>query len=84
MKDSGIRQVVLRMHSRQSLAKIKTGASGRPDITLSGTGEEKDVKEYLVLQRRLLKDQEGPWKIWGTTDETDVTDIVEGKRVPLQ
>ena len=73
--------MVLRMQSRQSLAKIKIGVNGRPDVTLPGTGEEKDVKEYLVLQRRLLKDQEGPWKIWGTTDETDVTDIFESKRV---
>ncbi|KAL8854890.1 MAG: hypothetical protein Q9221_000397 [Calogaya cf. arnoldii] len=70
-KGSAIRQVVVRMRSRQSLARMVSRGPGRPDAQIQGTGEEKDVTEYLVLQRRIWKEIEEPWMIWGTTDETD-------------
>lgn len=51
---------------------------------MKGTGEAKDVKEYLVIQRRMLQGNEGPWVVWGTTGESDITDIAVGKRVPTK
>ena len=80
LKESGVRQVVLRMQTRQSMAKLKTISAG---VTVPVPGEEKDVKEYLVLQRRMLRGQEGPWKIWGTTVETDINDIIKDKKPSL-
>ena len=77
-KHSGIRQVVLLIESRQSLAKFKTGSVGYPDTIIPGTGEEKDVREYLVIQRRIMKNQESPWKIWGTTNESAIDKIIGG------
>ena len=73
------------MHTKQSLAKFKVGMRGNPDVLVPGTGEAKDVREYLVIQKRLLKgSDEGPWKIWGTTNESDVQEIIQGKNVSLQ
>ena len=79
MNHSALRQVVLRMDTRQSLAKLRAGLDGSSDTVIAGTGEQKDVKEYLVLQKRILQAQEGEWVIWGTTDETDIKDIIQGK-----
>ena len=73
------------MHTKQSLARFKIGVNGKPDVLVPGTGEAKDVREYLVIQKRLLKgSNEGPWKIWGTTDETDIQDIIQGNNVSPQ
>ena len=57
--------------------------SGRPDAPIKGTGEEKDVSEYLVLQRRIWKEVEEPWMVWGTTEETD-PDVVLSADLPVQ
>lgn len=32
--------------------------------------EAKESVEYVVIQKKILKSKEGPWKIWGTTEET--------------
>ena len=72
------------MDTRQSLAKLKGDLNGKPDTIVEGTGEEKDIREYLVLQKRVLKGQETDWVIWGTTDETDVKNIVGSKATSLQ
>ena len=79
MKQSALRQVVLRMGTRQSLAKLRVSLDGNPDTIIAGTGEQKNVEEYLVLQKRILQAQEGDWVIWGTTDETNVKNIIKGK-----
>ena len=78
VNNSAVRQVVIRLDTRQSLAKVKAGSNGQFDTIVAGTGEEKDVREYLVLQKRMLRDVEGKWVIWGTADETDVKDVLEG------
>ena len=84
VKNSAVRQVVIRLATRQSLAKLKANSNGQFDTIIAGTGEEKDVREYLVLQKRMLRGVEGHWVIWGTADETDVNDILEGSQVSLQ
>jgi protein MBA1 len=94
---TAIRQVVLRISSKQRLGISRESASS----TLSGSdkrrqlkwtpdGEEilaeeeelaqpdvheKDVVEYLVLQRRLLKGEEEPWKVWGFANATTLESI---------
>lgn len=84
VKNSALRQVVIRLDTRQSLAKVKAGLNGQPDTIVAGTGEERDVREYLVLQKRMLREVEGDWVIWGTADETDVKDILEGRQMSPQ
>lgn len=56
---------------------------GRPDALVQGTGEEKDISEYMVLQRRMWKEIEEPWMVWGTTEETD-PDTVLSSNIPAQ
>ena len=81
MKHSALRQVVLRMNTRQSLAKLRATLDGISDTIIAGTGEPKNVKEYLVLQKRIIQAQEGEWVIWGSTNETNVENIIEGKEL---
>ena len=68
---SALRQVIVFLKSRQSLARFVSSGPGRPEHLVKGTGEEKQVSEYLVLQRRIWKEREEPWMVWGTTNETD-------------
>ncbi|KAL9100407.1 MAG: hypothetical protein Q9163_004217 [Psora crenata] len=81
-KDSMLRQVVVKIRSKQSLAQFKRkGAAevrkgeGEEEL-VAGTGEVKRLLEYLVIQRRIFKGVEGPWKIWGTTEETKAEEVL--------
>lgn len=64
------------MQSLQSLGRYVSGGPGRPEALVKGTGNEKAVTEYLVLQRRVWKEVEEPWMIWGTTEETDPNTVL--------
>ena len=78
--DAGQRQAVVRIQSKQSLTKYKTtipraavdtaAAEQKEMEAVPGTGEVKDVREYVVIQKRVISGKEGPWIIWGTTEET--------------
>lgn len=76
VKDAGIRQVVVRIKSSQSLVKIKRDPHTQEEATVPGTDNEKIVDEYLVIQRRIWKGQEERWRIWGTTQEVDVNKLL--------
>ncbi|KAL8807367.1 MAG: hypothetical protein Q9182_000706 [Xanthomendoza sp. 2 TL-2023] len=80
-KGSAIRQVVIRMRSHQSLARLVSGGPGRPEALVQGTGEKKPVSEYLVLQRRMWKEVEEPWMVWGTTEETEPDTVLGSNAV---
>ncbi|KAG0138491.1 hypothetical protein HOY82DRAFT_142987 [Tuber indicum] len=62
------RQAVVRLHSLQSLAKVTLGKRG--EVLSREGGEEKEVVEYLVIEKKYDKDIESPWSVWGTTEET--------------
>lgn len=81
LSECGLRQVVVRLRSKQSLRKLIR--SGKEDKAVTGTGIPKDITEYLVIQLRMIKGQEAYWKVWGTMDESDVKDIVAGKKVSV-
>ena len=63
------RQAVVRLHSVQSLAKITLGKRGEEVVAREG-GEEREVVEYLVIEKKYDKGVEGAWCVWGTTEET--------------
>ena len=70
IEKSAVYQVVVKIKSIQSLEK--TPANG-----LAGDAtEKKKMVEYVVLQKMMLKGQEGTWKIWGTIEETKVEDVL--------
>ncbi len=35
----------------------------------------KDVTEYLVIQRRMIRGVQQPWLVWGTTQETTLDEL---------
>lgn len=78
VKDAAIRQVVVRIRSIQSLERIKPGVDGKEDVVVEGSGAEKDITEYIVVQRKVVKKVEEPWMVWGTTGESKV-DAILGK-----
>lgn len=71
MKGAAIRQAIVRIRSIQSLTKLVRGLPGERDIVISGTGEE-EIDEYFVIQRRIWKEKEEPWMVWGTTQESNI------------
>lgn len=77
-----LRQVIVRIRSIQSLTKTVLGSSGKEDSVVIGTGKETPTDEYVVIQRRIWKEKEGPWIIWGTTQESDV-DIILGRKTGM-
>ncbi|KAL8953970.1 MAG: hypothetical protein Q9222_000180 [Ikaeria aurantiellina] len=81
-KGAAIRQVVVRLQSRQSLDRVVSQGRDRSDGLAFDNDGGKAVSEYLVLQRRMWKEKEEPWMIWGTTEETD-PDIVLDSDTPL-
>lgn len=78
---SAIYQVVVRIKSMQSLEKIRKGTGAQRDVVLEETkAEPKKVIEYVVLQKRMIRGKEDPWKIWGMTEETKLEDVMQEDR----
>ncbi len=72
---AGIRQAVVRICSKQKLTRFKADGS-----IVAGTGQVRDVKEYIVIQRTLWQGVEGPWMVWGTTEETTYERMLQNKQ----
>ena len=78
---SAIYQVVVKIKSMQSLKKIQKGTGAQRDVVVEETkGEPKKVTEYVVLQKRMIRGKEDPWKIWGMTEETKPEDFMQADR----
>lgn len=69
MEGMVIRQAVVRVRSLQRLTREVEGKR------VEGTGEEKQVEEYVVVQQKLEKWKAGGWKVWGTTRSTRLEDV---------
>ena len=77
MEGMAIRQAVLRIRSLQRLTRMVG------EKVVEGTGETKEVLEYLVVQQQVLRWQAEGWKVWGTTKETTLEDVEAWKRRTL-
>lgn len=75
VKAGAMRQAVVRIQSRQSLARIIGVGPDGQEMIAKGTGQEQEIREYVVVQRRIWKGVEGPWIVWGTTQETSLSKI---------
>ena len=77
MKGAALRQVVVRIRSIQSLVRtVEDKESGKKDTLINGFRQEKQMDEYVVVQRRIWKGQEEPWMIWGTSRAAKVSDVM--------
>lgn len=79
---SGVRQVVLRITSRQSTSKVKlpTNKRGVVDETAieaqdAAPAKQRDCTEYIVLQKLMWFGEEQEWRIWGHATPTTVEDL---------
>lgn len=66
-----IRQAVVRISSRQTINM--SDARGKP---LPGSSE-KDVVEYVVMQKIYRNWQDGEWQVWGMAQPTTMSRIAE-------
>lgn len=67
---TALRQAVVRIRSVQSLVR-SDAPCGAEDVV------EKEVEEFLVVQRRVWKGVEERWRVQGTTGRTAITDWKE-------
>ncbi|KAK0111313.1 hypothetical protein ONS95_001680 [Cadophora gregata] len=74
-----IRQAVVRISSTQKLTRWIQGKGGVLEL-VPGSGKEKDVEEYMVVQKTIHDWKEGDWQVWGTTSETTIKDLKEWER----
>ena len=83
IEGAGVMQAVVRIASRQKLTRLVKGKSGGMEV-VPGSGKEKDVVEYVVLQKQYESWKEGEWQVWGTTKETTLEDVEEWERKALE
>ncbi|KAJ5162355.1 hypothetical protein N7492_007747 [Penicillium capsulatum] len=77
MSKSGIRQIVLRVNSRQSMHKeIKTlGSRPGQRQTEMKPAKQQDCLEHIVIQEIRWNDKSTGWRIWGTVKPTDLDTV---------
>lgn len=76
----GIRQVVVRIQSRQSLITppapiARLSEKQIQDIEKQQQEKQKDCTEYIVLQRFMIGGKDGEWKVWGLAEETTTEEL---------
>jgi protein MBA1 len=67
---SGIRQIVLRVSSRQSMTK----ASNSKDVAAQ-PAKQQDVTEYVVIQQLIWNGKDAGWRVWGNTKPTTMEQV---------
>lgn len=75
---SGIRQIVLRVSSRQSMTKVNTApfqAKGAAAKDVAAPAKEQDVTEYVVIQQLIWNGKDAGWRVWGNTKPTTMEQI---------
>lgn len=69
LSKSGVRQIVLRATSRQSMVKSQPTKTAATEV-VEAQPKQQDVLEYVVIQE-LRWNGEGSWRVWGFTKATD-------------
>lgn len=77
VSNSGIRQVVVRMTTRQSKSTSAPGrARGKASKAVAETpAKEQDCHEYIVIQQIIWRGKDSGWRVWGHTKPTDIDRI---------
>jgi hypothetical protein len=74
--NTGVHQIVFRMRSTQSLTYTAPKASKSPYFS----SKDREVLEYFVVQRQILRGVYKEWKVWGFANEWDMETIAEDKQ----
>ncbi|KAI6247263.1 hypothetical protein HI914_04264 [Erysiphe necator] len=75
-----LRQAVVRICSKQKLTRYTKIRGTTKFEQIKGSGKEKDVVEYIVIQRVYEQWKPQNWMIWGTAQETSLEDLEEWKK----
>ncbi|RAH75516.1 uncharacterized protein BO66DRAFT_10067 [Aspergillus aculeatinus CBS 121060] len=76
--NSGVRQVVVRITSKQTAGKYTAPAKGQAaqDSTAVATNEkQRDCTEYIVIQKLRWTGEDTGWRVWGHATPTTVDDL---------
>ena len=76
LANSGIRQIVLRLTSQQSMNKVIPSRLSRersgPSETVEPPAKEQSCEEYVVIQEIRWNGNSTGWRIWGYTKPTNL------------
>ncbi|KAL4786465.1 hypothetical protein BJX76DRAFT_346293 [Aspergillus varians] len=75
LQDSGVRQVVLRITSRQSTGKVQQQISEDGTPAENAVVKQQDCTEYIVMQKLRWMGEEEGWRVWGHATPTTVDDL---------
>ncbi|KAL5337555.1 hypothetical protein BJX70DRAFT_369112 [Aspergillus crustosus] len=76
LPDSGVRQVVLRITTRQSTGKLQRQVARKGvESTQRPSLKQQDCTEYIVIQKLRWTGEEEPWRIWGHATPTTIDDL---------
>ena len=77
LDQSALYQVVVRIKSFQSLKKtIRDNGEKEHTAIVEHKGESKEIMEYVVMQKRIIRGDEEAWKLWGLAEETMPEDVL--------
>ena len=76
--NSGIRQIVVRVTSRQSMSKkiLPRGGKLPSSRELQSIPKEQDCDELLVVQQIIWNEKDSGWRVWGYAKPTTL-DIIQ-------
>ncbi|PYH44961.1 uncharacterized protein BP01DRAFT_272376, partial [Aspergillus saccharolyticus JOP 1030-1] len=76
--DSGVRQVIVRITSKQSTGKYTAPVNGKAAEDSTAVAEnvkQRDCTEYIVIQKLRWSGEDTGWRVWGTATPTTVDDL---------
>lgn len=77
--DAGVRQIVVRITSRQSKGRAKLPSTRNAKESRSepedAPAASQNCVEHIVLQRLRFFGRDEPWRIWGHTSPTSVEEL---------
>jgi len=73
--NSGIRQIVFRMTSRQTMGKAKVVSRGKSAELIQEPTKVQDCCEYIVIQQIVWNGKPSGWRVWGHVNPTTVDTI---------
>lgn len=79
MDGAAIRQAVVRICSTQKLTRYTAKGA-----VVQGTGKEKKVVEYVLIQKKIWGWEDGEWQVWGTIEETTLDDVLSWEKKALE
>lgn len=74
---TGTQEVLVDGQGRELAGK---GADGMETSDEGAMRHAKELVEYIVIQKSLKMSKEGPWKIWGTTEESTLERLEREER----